>query len=82
VADETVDLTPTEFDLLAALAQEPGRPLTRDQLMNQVYDVTYDGYDRAIDSHIKNLRHKIEPDTRAPRYVLTVYGVGYKLADR
>jgi two-component system, OmpR family, alkaline phosphatase synthesis response regulator PhoP len=74
-------LTPTEFDLLAVLARYPGRPFTRAQLMDLVYDVTYAGYDRAIDSHIKNLRHKIEPDPREPHYVLTVYGVGYKMVE-
>ena len=81
VGDEPVSLTPTEFDLLAVLARNPGRPFTRAQLMDLVYDVAYAGYDRAIDSHIKNLRRKIESDPREPRYILTVYGVGYKLAD-
>jgi two-component system alkaline phosphatase synthesis response regulator PhoP len=81
VAGQAVSLTPTEFDLLSVLAGQPGRPFTRAQLMDQVYDVAYDGYDRAIDSHIKNLRRKIEPDPRQPRYVLTVYGVGYKLGE-
>ncbi len=79
VGGESVSLTPTEFDLLAVMARSPGRPFTRAQLMDLVYDVAYAGYDRAIDSHIKNLRRKIEPDPREPRYVLTVYGVGYKL---
>ena len=78
VGGQPVSLTPTEFDLLAVLARNPGRPFTRAQLMDLVYDVAYAGYDRAIDSHIKNLRRKIEPDSRQPRYVLTVYGVGYK----
>ena len=81
VGGEPISLTPTEFDLLAVLARNPGRPFTRAQLMDMVYDVAYTGYDRAIDSHIKNLRHKIEPDPREPCYILTVYGVGYKLAD-
>jgi two-component system alkaline phosphatase synthesis response regulator PhoP len=82
VGDESVSLTPTEFDLLAIMVRNPGRPFTRAQLMDLVYDVAYAGYDRAIDSHIKNLRRKIEPDPREPRYVLTVYGVGYKLAEQ
>jgi two-component system alkaline phosphatase synthesis response regulator PhoP len=84
VAGEAVSLTATEFGILAVLARQPGRPFTRAQLMDMVYDVAYAGYDRAIDSHIKNLRRKIEPDPRQPRYVLTVYGVGYKFgqADR
>jgi two-component system alkaline phosphatase synthesis response regulator PhoP len=78
VGGESVSLTPTEFDLLAVMARSPGRPFTRAQLMDLVYDVAYAGYDRAVDSHIKNLRRKIEPDPHEPRYVLTVYGVGYK----
>jgi len=81
VEGRVVSLTPTEFDLLAVLARYPGRPFTRAQLMDLVYDVAYAGYDRAIDSHIKNLRRKIEPDPREPRYILTVYGVGYKLGN-
>lgn len=81
VAGEPVSLTPTEFDLLAVLARNPGRPFTRAQLLDLVYDVAYAGYDRAIDSHVKNLRRKIEPDPREPCYVLTVYGVGYKLGE-
>ena len=81
IGGEAVSLTPTEFDLLAVMARSPGRPFTRAQLLDLVYDVAYDGYDRAIDSHIKNLRRKIEPDPRSPRYVLTVYAVGYRLTD-
>jgi two-component system alkaline phosphatase synthesis response regulator PhoP len=81
VEDQTISLTPTEFDLLVVLARNPGRPFTRAQLMDLIYDVAYAGYDRAIDSHIKNLRRKIEPDPRNPCYVLTVYGVGYKLTE-
>ena len=63
------------------LARHPGRPFTRAQLLGLVYDVAYAGYDRAIDSHIKNLRRKIEPEPGEPRYVITVYGVGYKLGE-
>jgi two-component system alkaline phosphatase synthesis response regulator PhoP len=81
VDGERVDLTPTEFDLLAVLARSPGRPFTRAQLIDLVYDVAYDGYDRAIDSHVKNLRRKIEPESHEPAYILTVYGVGYKLGE-
>jgi two-component system alkaline phosphatase synthesis response regulator PhoP len=81
VAGNPVALTPTEFDLLAAMARSPGRPFTRGQLLDLVFDVAYDGYDRAVDSHIKNLRRKIEPDPRSPRYIITVYGIGYKLAE-
>ena len=82
VDGRAVELTPTEFDLLAALMREPGRVFTRAQLVDGIYDVAYQGYDRAIDSHIKNLRQKIEPDPRKPTYVQTVYGVGYRLAIR
>jgi two-component system alkaline phosphatase synthesis response regulator PhoP len=81
VGGQPASLTPTEFDLLAVMARNPGRPFTRAQLMDLVYDVAYTGYDRAIDSHIKNLRRKIEPDPRQPRYILTVYGVGYKFCE-
>jgi two-component system alkaline phosphatase synthesis response regulator PhoP len=82
IGGQPASLTPTEFDLLAVMARNPGRPFTRAQLMDLVYDVAYAGYDRAIDSHIKNLRRKIEPDPRQPRYVLTVYGVGYKFCEK
>ena len=81
-ADETIELTPTEFQLLAALAQQPGRIFTRAQLLDAVRGVAFESYERAIDAHIKNIRHKIEPNTREPRYVLTVYGVGYKFAEK
>ncbi len=79
---ETIDLTATEFDLLAILASAPGRPFTRAQLLDQLYNTSYTGFDRTIDAHIKNLRRKIEPDPDgSPRFILTVYGVGYKFAD-
>jgi two-component system, OmpR family, alkaline phosphatase synthesis response regulator PhoP len=80
-AGAPVDLTATEFDLLAILAREPGRPFTRTQLLELAYDVNYAGFDRTVDAHIKNLRRKIEPDPRSPRYILTIYGVGYKFAE-
>ena len=81
VAGAPIELTATEFDLLAILAREPGRPFTRAQLLELAYDVSYAGFDRTVDAHIKNLRRKIEPDPRNPRYVLTIYGVGYKFAE-
>ena len=81
VAGTSVDLTPTEFTLLATLARQPGRIFTRSQLLDALHGVAFESYERAIDSHIKNLRRKLEPDPREPRYVLTVYGVGYRLAD-
>jgi two-component system, OmpR family, alkaline phosphatase synthesis response regulator PhoP len=80
-AGTAVELTATEFELLAILAREPGRPFTRTQLLELAYDVSYAGFDRTVDAHIKNLRRKIEPDSREPRYILTIYGVGYKFAD-
>jgi DNA-binding response OmpR family regulator len=81
VAGRSIDLTPTEFALLATLARQPGRIFTRSQLLDELRGVAFESYERAIDSHVKNLRRKIEPDPRRPRFVLTVYGVGYRLAD-
>src|SRR5262245_27957631 len=81
VAGRAVELTPTEFGLLSTMAASPGRIFTRSQLLDAVRGVAFESYERAIDSHIKNLRRKIEPDPRQPRYVLTVYGVGYRFAD-
>ncbi len=74
-----VELTPTEFSLLAALAGQPGRAFSRLQLLEAVQGVAYEGYERTIDAHIKNLRAKLEPDPKEPRYIETVFGVGYKL---
>ena len=81
VAGRAVDLTATEFQLLAALARQPGRVFTRAQLLDAIHGVAFESYERAIDAHVKNIRRKIEPDPRAPRYLLTVYGVGYRLTD-
>ena len=81
VAGAPADLTPTEFTLLATMARQPGRIFTRSQLLDAVHGVAFESYERAIDTHIKNLRRKIEPNPREPRYVLTVYGVGYRVAD-
>ena len=81
VGDRAVDLTPSEFDLLAALMAAPGRAFSRMDLLDQLQQGTaYEGYERTIDVHIKNLRAKIEPDPAKPRYVETVYGVGYRFA--
>ena len=80
-AGRPIDLTPTEFLLLAALAAQPGRIFTRSQLLDAVHGVAFESYERAIDTHIKNIRRKLEPDPRTPRYVLTVYGIGYRFAD-
>jgi two-component system, OmpR family, alkaline phosphatase synthesis response regulator PhoP len=79
--DAPVDLTPTEFQLLSTLARRPGRVFTRAQLLDAVRGVEVDSFERAIDAHIKNIRHKLEPDSRNPRYILTVYGAGYKFAE-
>jgi two-component system alkaline phosphatase synthesis response regulator PhoP len=76
-----VELTATEFSLLAAMAREPGRVFTRSQLLDAVHGMAIESYERAIDAHVKNIRRKIEPDPRHPRHLLTVYGVGYRLAD-
>jgi DNA-binding response OmpR family regulator len=81
IAGRTVELTPTEFQLLAALARQPGRVFTRAQLLDAIRGVAFESYERAIDTHIKNIRHKIEPEPREPRYILTVYGVGYKFVE-
>jgi two-component system, OmpR family, alkaline phosphatase synthesis response regulator PhoP len=81
VGSRTVDLTSTEFELLAMLMRQPGRVFTRGQLLDAIRGEGVESFDRAIDAHIKNLRRKLEPDARSPRYVLTVYGVGYKFAD-
>lgn len=79
---EIESLTPTEFELLAALARSPGRIFTRSQLLEAVHGVAFESYERAIDAHIKNIRRKIEPDPHRPRYIHTIYGVGYKFDDR
>ena len=78
---DLVDLTPTEFGILAALAERPGRVFTRMQLLDAVQGEAFEGYERAIDSHVKNLRRKLERDPRHPSYVQTVFGVGYRFAD-
>ena len=81
VAGSIVDLTPTEFQVLVALARRPGQIKTRSQLLDAVHGVAFESYERAIDAHVKNLRRKIERDPRVPRYILTVHGVGYRFAD-
>jgi DNA-binding response OmpR family regulator len=77
-AGRSVDLTPSEFDLLAALMSNPGRVYSRLDLLDIIQGVRYEGYERTIDTHIKNLRAKVEPEPRSPRYIETVYGVGYR----
>jgi two-component system alkaline phosphatase synthesis response regulator PhoP len=80
-AGEPVRLTRSEFNLLAVLAQHPGQTFTRAQLLDRLHGVAYEGFDRSIDAHVKNLRRKLEPDPVEPSYVLTVYGVGYRFTD-
>jgi DNA-binding response OmpR family regulator len=80
-AGRRVDLTPTEFEILATLAREPGRVFTRSQLLDAVHGVAIESYERAIDAHVKNIRRKLEPTPGVPRYVQTVHGVGYRFAD-
>lgn len=75
---ELVDLTVREFDLLQFLAQHPDRPFTRSQILDKVWDIEYEGYNRTIDSHVQRLRAKIEDDPSNPRFIKTVWGVGYK----
>ena len=75
---EPVKLSRIEFNLLAILAQHPGQTFTRAQLLDRLHGIAFEGYDRSIDAHIKNLRRKLEPDPAQPRYILTVYGIGYK----
>jgi DNA-binding response OmpR family regulator len=78
VGNRYVDLTPSEFELLAALMSAPGRVYSRLDLLDILQGVRYTGYERTIDLHIKNLRAKIEPDPRSPRFIETVYGAGYR----
>lgn len=77
-ASKSVDLTPSEFDLLAALMTSPGRVYSRLDLLDVIQGIRYEGYERTIDTHVKNLRAKFEPEPRTPRYIETVYGVGYR----
>ena len=78
LADDNIDLTRSEFNLLQVIMEEPGRVFTRLQLIESGFGYTYEGFERTIDAHIKNLRQKLETDPRNPDYVVTVYGVGYK----
>jgi DNA-binding response OmpR family regulator len=81
IEDRAIVLTATEFDLLHALARQPGRVFTRGQLLEAIHGVAFESYERAIDAHVKNIRRKLEPEPQRPRFLLTVHGVGYKLAD-
>jgi DNA-binding response OmpR family regulator len=81
-AGAPVRLTPTEWRLLEVLAGHPGQVFTRLQLIEQTYGHLFEGFERTVDAHIKNLRQKLEPSPRTPRYILTVYGAGYKFTGR
>jgi DNA-binding response OmpR family regulator len=80
VAGQGIDLTPSEFDLLATLMAAPGRVFSRLELLDRLQGAAYEGYERTIDVHIRNLRTKIEADPSHPRYIETVYGAGYRFA--
>jgi two-component system alkaline phosphatase synthesis response regulator PhoP len=79
VGETQVDLTPSEFDLLAVFMSAPGRAFSRSDLLDRLQGIAIEGYERTIDVHIRNLRTKIEPDPAHPRYIRTVYGIGYRL---
>jgi DNA-binding response OmpR family regulator len=78
---EIIDVTPMEFKIMELLANHAGRVYTRLNMVEQTQEYAFDGYERTIDAHIKNLRRKIEDNPKEPRYILTVYGVGYKFTD-
>ncbi|SKC83314.1 response regulator transcription factor [Maledivibacter halophilus] len=76
--DKLINLTPNEYDILLILASNPGQTFSRERLVETVFGLDYDGYDRTIDTHVKNIRQKIEENPKSPKYLLTVYGIGYK----
>ncbi len=80
VRDQLIDLTPSEFDLLATMMSAPGRAYSRMELLDRLQGTAYEGYERTIDVHIRNLRTKIEEDSSNPKYIETVYGTGYRFA--
>ncbi len=80
VSERAVDLTPSEFDLLSVFMAAPGRAFTRAELLDRLQGDAFEGYERTIDVHIRNLRTKIEPTPSDPRYIETIYGVGYRFA--
>jgi len=81
-AGEPVNITPTEFKVLYTLAAYPGKVFTREELVEKALGYQFEGYERSIDAHIKNIRHKIEEDPRNPGYILTIYGVGYRFSGK
>jgi two-component system alkaline phosphatase synthesis response regulator PhoP len=80
-AGQPIELTASEFQLLLTMARQPGRVFTRAQLLDAVRGDEIESFDRAIDAHVKNIRRKLEPDPRDPRYIETVYGIGYRCAE-
>jgi DNA-binding response OmpR family regulator len=80
VSGQPIDLTPSEFDLLVTMMSTPGRVFSRLELLDRLQGTAYEGYERTIDVHIRNLRTKIEPDPSSPRYIETIYGAGYRFA--
>ncbi|MCB0155766.1 MAG: winged helix-turn-helix transcriptional regulator, partial [Anaerolineae bacterium] len=80
IGERHIDLTPSEFEILHILMTTPGRVFSRLDLLDRMSGEAYEGYERTIDVHVRNLRAKIEPDPKNPRYVETVYGLGYRLA--
>ena len=82
LAEQPLQLTPIEFNLLALLAQHPGQTFTRAQLLDRLHGEVDGGYDRSVDAHVKNLRKKVEANPSDPRYILTVYGIGYKFGEK
>jgi two-component system, OmpR family, alkaline phosphatase synthesis response regulator PhoP len=81
-SNQLIELTPTEFEILVSLASQPKRVLSRMQIMELALGESFEGYDRTIDAHIKNLRNKLEPNPKKPTYIHTVFGVGYKFEVR
>ena len=79
--DERIELTASEFEILRYMASQPGRVFTRGQLLEAVRGVSFESYERSIDAHVKNIRKKLEPDPRHPRYITTIHGVGYRFGD-
>ncbi len=79
--NETIRLTPIEFNLLVLLAQHPGQTFSRERLLEKLHGYAHEGYDRSIDAHIKNLRRKLETNPSEPIYILTIYGIGYQFSD-
>ena len=80
--NRSIELTPSEFNILLIMASQPGRAFSRMDLLDAAQGEAYEGYERSIDVHIKNLRQKLGDEPRDPTYILTVYGVGYKFSDK